>query len=375
MVQFQQEWVAVRAQVRLWGGTCPAVGNRRRTWRQRWGVLLEVFDDEGRRGVGEASPLPGFSRESLEDCRHALEAWCRALPLPVNMLDRGKLPPVMPLPPAARFAAETAFLDVQARRGGISVPRLLSPELSGPIFISKLISGRRVDLLAEQVRRGLAQGFHTFKLKLGGVNDATRDVRLVRRLRAAVPGDWRLRVDLNAAWNLLQWKRLHRGFADAHVELVEDPVAAEELPFLPPSEVPVAADEALKWEKLPWQLAQSRSCLLWVLKPSVLGGFFRCRELSALAQRAGIQCLVSHCFEGPVALAAVRTASLLFGCAQHPQRQPSSDMEPLDAKWQDWYANGVDLHPALAAFPALLVPGGAAAQIYPWDSRGLGVEP
>lgn len=375
MPKLQQEWVVVRAQAQVWGGTCPAVGNRRLTWRQRWGVLLEVFDDEGRRGVGEASPLPGFSRESLEDCRHALEAWCRALPLPVNMSDLTKPLAVMPRPPAARFAVETALLDVQARRGEINLPRLLSRELSGPTFVSRLLFGRRMDLLAEQVRRGLEQGFHTFKLKLGGVKDATRDVRLVQLLRAAVPGDWRLRVDLNAAWNLTQWERFQRGFADARVELVEDPVAAEELPFLSPSDVPVAADEALKREELPWWLAQSRSCLLWVLKPTVLGGFSRCRELFALAQRAGIQCLVSHCFEGPVALAAVRAAALLFGCAQHPERQPLSDSKSFNPKWQDWYANGVDLHPALAAFPALPVPGGAAAELYPWDSRGMGVEP
>ncbi len=398
-MEFMEAWTAVRGQVQVWGGPCPQVGNRRQKWRERWGVLLEVFDEEGRRGLGEASPLPGFSRDTLEECRVALTAWCRALPMTVNMFYFQKPPAVLPLPPAARFAVETALLDLQGKRGDLPVPvtRLLCRELYGPIYVSKLLSGRRVDSLAAQVRRGLAQNFCTFKLKLGGVGYVTEDVKLIEGLRAAVPGGWRLRVDLNGGWSLEQWQRFHAVFEDAQVELVEDPVPVHELGHVVPSRVPIAIDEPLKHEEDVPLLLRARCCSLWVLKPTVLGGFERCRQLRVLAQSRGIQTIVSHCFEGPVGLAAVRAVALLLGGAEHPTAHGADEAQapPPDAagaaeelgpparidgfggtvRWQACYAQGVDLHPALTAFPPLPVPGGGAAELFPWMAGGLGVEP
>lgn len=399
MIDWMDDVVVVRGRVRVWGGACPTVANQRQTWRERWGLLLEVFDEAGARGVGEASPLPSFSRDTLEACRQALEAWCGALPLPVNMSYMVRPPAVMPLPPAARFAVESALLDLQGKRGDLPVPvtRLLCRELYGPIYVSKLLSGRRVDSLATQVRRGLAQNFCTFKLKLGGVGYVSEDVKLIERLRAAVPGGWRLRVDLNGGWNLEQWQRFHKVFEDAQVELVEDPVRVHELGHVLSSRVPIAIDEPLKREEDVPLLLRARCCSLWVLKPTVLGGFERCRQLRFLAQSQGIKTMVSHCFEGPVGLAAVRAVALLLGWAEHPAAHGADEAQasaPDAAKaaeelgpparidgfggtlrWQDWYAQGVDLHPALTAFPPLPVPGGGAAELFPWEAGGLGVEP
>ncbi|MFZ5785756.1 MAG: hypothetical protein ACOY3Y_04870, partial [Acidobacteriota bacterium] len=65
----------VRHRLRRVGGEVPGeVGNRASTWRERHGVLLEVEDDGGARGVGEASPLPGYSPDTLEACEAALAA-------------------------------------------------------------------------------------------------------------------------------------------------------------------------------------------------------------------------------------------------------------------------------------------------------------
>lgn len=376
MIEWMDDVVVVRGKVRVWGGACPTVANQRQKWRERWGVLLEVFDEEGRRGVGEAAPLPGFSWESLEDCREALEAWCSALPLRATTGCRLDRYTAGATPAAAQFAVEMALLDLQGKRGQFQVPvtAYLRWPLHGPTFVSRLLHGRRLISLEAQVRRGLEEGFRTFKVKLGGVGYVNEDVRLVQKLRAAVPGEWRLRVDLNGGWNLEQWESFHRGFAAARVELVEDPVAAEWLPSLPPSAVPVAADEALKWEEMAEALAEAGTCSFWVLKPTLLGGFARCGRLHSLARARGIRCLVSHCFEGPVALAAVRAAALVLGGPPHPDGRLFPET-PWPQHWQVCHADGVDLHPALTAFPALSLPGGGASTIEPWAEPGLGVEP
>ena len=43
--------------------------NASRAWRERRGLLLEICDREGRIGQGEASPLPGFSSDTLAEAR------------------------------------------------------------------------------------------------------------------------------------------------------------------------------------------------------------------------------------------------------------------------------------------------------------------
>jgi hypothetical protein len=46
--------------------------NARRTWTERAAQLITLQSDDGTRGFGEASPLPGFSRDTLEECGAAL---------------------------------------------------------------------------------------------------------------------------------------------------------------------------------------------------------------------------------------------------------------------------------------------------------------
>ena len=46
-----------------------AASNASMAWRQRRGLLLELCDREGRIGQGEASPLPGFSSDTLVEAR------------------------------------------------------------------------------------------------------------------------------------------------------------------------------------------------------------------------------------------------------------------------------------------------------------------
>lgn len=367
----------MRARVRLWGGACPRVGNRRATWRERQGLLLEVFDQEGRRGVGEATPLPGFSGDSLEECQKALEAWCRALPLKVNMADFAGYPAVMPSPPAARFAVESALLDAQGKRGEPPVPvtGLFSSPRGGPIYVSKLLYESNFSSMVEQLRGGVTAGFHTFKLKVGGEGKFADDLRLVRDLRQAVPGSWRLRLDANGSWDLQHAPRYLEQLANWQVELVEDPVPPSQLPHLGAGPIPIAADEALKEERLHLPLLRSGSCQIWVLKPTLVGGFRRCRELSLLAKEFGVGTLFSHSFEGPVGLAAVRAVARLWGWAPQPRGDSFQPGSRGEVRRGDCLAHGVDLHPALAAFPPLAVPGGAAAELDRWEAGGLGVEP
>ena len=54
------------------GGVEGDTSNASVEWRERRALLLELTDREGRVGQGEASPLPGFSSDTLDECRTQL---------------------------------------------------------------------------------------------------------------------------------------------------------------------------------------------------------------------------------------------------------------------------------------------------------------
>ena len=108
-----------------------AARNARRRWTERQGVLLRLGAG-AQVGLGEASPLPGYSPETLGDAARALGALRldglgdalagdlgSALAFADVALEAGA-------PPSARHALETALLDLWSRRQGQPAWRALA---------------------------------------------------------------------------------------------------------------------------------------------------------------------------------------------------------------------------------------------------------
>jgi L-alanine-DL-glutamate epimerase-like enolase superfamily enzyme len=88
-----------------------------------------------------------------------------------------------------------------------------------------------------------------------------------------------------------------------------------------------------------------------VLKPMVLGGLSRCIELARHAAALNLGVVISHSFDGPVALVAAAALALAL-----PTR----------------IAQGLAPHPGLAAWPHIPLPiKDATLQV--WRSPGLGL--
>src|SRR5262245_12902600 len=87
-------------------------------------LWLELTDDQGRTGLGEASPLAPFSSDNNVTCASALaNIHARLAPLsldvpPAEAIVRAIAPiaPALAMVPAARFALETALLDLLGQR-------------------------------------------------------------------------------------------------------------------------------------------------------------------------------------------------------------------------------------------------------------------
>lgn len=303
-------------------------------------VCLRAGD---RMGVGEATPLPGYSTDDVEQAGAALAALSEPPRLDAGdvygWLGRlGRL-----ASPAAQCAIETAAFDLAGKLRDQPVRALLCPrERFAAVPVNALIS----DLAGADL--ALERGITTLKLKLGRQPFA-RELAMLHDVRARAGAGVHVRADVNRGWSPEQAPGHLTALAELELEYVEEPVPSAALPQLD-SPLPLAADESLA------ELAASRvldnpAVRVLVLKPMLLGGLVRCIELATVARAAGAEVVVSHMMDGPIALAACAELALALG----PR-----------------LACGLAPHRGLERWPAIAIPQLAASAIEPADVVGLG---
>jgi L-alanine-DL-glutamate epimerase-like enolase superfamily enzyme len=161
----------------------------------------------------------------------------------------------------------------------------------------------------------------------------------------------RLRLDANQSWSTVQAQYACRALACMDVEFIEEPCRNLRRPL--DTDIAIALDESLRGRRLEAieGLVRETGARVVVLKPMVLGGLTHCLELGRRAAALGVGVVVSHCFDGPVALiaAGVLALTLPTSCAQ-----------------------GLAPHAGLAAWPPVRLPIDGAA-LRAWVQPGLAV--
>lgn len=337
------------------------VHNAQRSWSARRGLLVELRAQDGWRGFGEASPLPGYSQDDLEQTRAALQrcAWGDVLAANTAREICDSVARVIPSDArAARFGAQTAALDLLGKRRGVPLWQLLCESWPGiearPTELTALLDRADLQNAQHECEAARGRGIRSLKLKVGRCDAFARELATLRTIRERWP-ELRLRLDANRAWSSARANEYLAQLAPYGPEFVEEPVAAERLPDLKHVPVALALDESLhRGRDLRPLLRYKRACRLEVivLKPTALGGFDICCELADQARSAGMDVVVSHVFEGPVGFLATATLALVLNS---PGR-----------------AAGMDVHAAVADQRLPMIEG---AIIVPGLVPGLGWAP
>lgn len=286
----------------------------------REGLLVRV-DLGDATGVGEATPLPGWT-ESPTECRTALE----------RARDEGTQPG--PEAPAARHGVTLAYRDAFAQRSGHSVAATLARKRAGAadgdddgiaaasVPVNATVGDGCVGDTVAAAKAAVDSGYRTAKLKVGAraVDEDIERVRAVADAVAAGDGDedagdraLALRVDANGAWDRPTGRR---ALADLEgiVEYVEQPLPADDLAghaALRGVGAPVALDESLTQYRIGEVIAAGAADAV-VLKPMALGGPSRALAAGRAAAQAGIDPVVTTTIDAAVArTAAAHVAAAL----------------------------------------------------------------
>ena len=276
--------------------------------RARDGLLLELVGEDGASGWGEASPLPGFSREGIGNAARSLLALGpRALGLDLS----GRGPDPAGLPPSVAFGFEAAWWSLRAAAEGLALPGVLDSRTRGSVGVAALLSGERVLEDAAQAR---GDGYRAVKLKVGG-GTVEGDAALASGVAERVGNGVALRLDANRAWSLAEAERFVSLLDGVPFEYLEEPLARpEELAELVRrTGVSVALDESLV-DREPEALGDLAYAGAVVLKPTMLG-LSRTMGFAGEASRLGMTPVPSASYESGVGTAALVALAAAVGDA------------------------------------------------------------
>ncbi len=250
----------------------------RGTLTQREMVLLRLRNEEGLVGLGEAVPLSLRGGASLATVIGELKELAGREQLDERALRANT--PKFSAP--ARCAALTALLDLRGKKAGTT------SDAQAVECNATLVAGEPTDVAAD-AERWAAEGFRTFKLKLG----AGDDVDQVRAVRGAVGPEAKVRVDANAAWDTRTAMRVLSAIEPLEIELVEQPAAtlADLAEIGAATSIPIAGDESIGSRDEAEEAVRAGACDIAATKLSKVGGPEEAIEISSA-------------LDGPVGIAA-----------------------------------------------------------------------
>jgi o-succinylbenzoate synthase len=277
----------------------------RGTLTQRELVLLRLRDANDLVGLGEAVPLSLRGGASLAQVVGELEGLGGLEELDEATI-RGS---AAELSPPSRCAALTALLDLRGRAAAEGSPFVGPSPTKGERTAIRcnatLVAGDPASVVSEG-ERWAADGFSTFKLKLGTGDDAAQ----VRAVREALGPRARIRVDANGAWDLETARRILAEIEPYEIELAEQPVAAvaEAAELAASTPIPLAADESVETRADAVRVAASGAFAMTGIKLSKVGGPEEAMEIAEV-----LPAYMTSALDGPVGIAAAVQAAQSLG--------------------------------------------------------------
>ena len=311
--------------------------------RFRSGFLVSITAG-GHTGWGEASPLPGWSRNSLLQTETALRPALEAIGTDAESAVAAVIASLEHAP-HARAAVAGAWADLQARQAGKTLAAHLvestgagrsrstgagraetsGKRRSGPapyeeVAVNALITADAPDDVESEAQDAVKAGFRAVKLKVGRAEPAT-DVDRVRAARAGLGPEAELRLDANGAWDQATAVEVLGRVQDCNIAYCEEPVAGIEAIAAVGrrSPIPVAVDESIRSEFDAGRALELGVSTL-IVKPQALGGPDVALAIAARTREAGASVVVTSFLDSAVGLAhALHVAAAADAAASHRQ--------------------------------------------------------
>ena len=175
-------------------------------------VLAHATDDDGRAGWGEATLLTGYTEETInQSYRLACDTAKSVVGTSVENAKRT----IESLLPAFPFTVTALFTALEMLEG--SALLRIPDHVRVPLLA--LLHGDSATALETEIEAHLANGYHTFKLKVGF--DADKDLSKTRVAQSILAGRGKIRIDANQGYSITDACRFAAALIPDDIELLE----------------------------------------------------------------------------------------------------------------------------------------------------------
>jgi L-Ala-D/L-Glu epimerase len=207
---------------------------------EHFDTLVVQCESDERIGLGEATVLTGYTEETIED------SWRAAIDLAAVLRGRptDEARRVLGLEASGRPFTATAFGTAIEMLEGSGYLRI---ERTTPVPLLAVLNASGEDALREEYERLFAEGYRTFKVKVGFGLD--KDLAHVARVQKLTAGRARIRIDANQGYRAAEGVAFVRRLDPADIELFEQPCAAGDweahMEVARAARVPMMLDESI----------------------------------------------------------------------------------------------------------------------------------
>jgi len=192
----------------------------------RTGTII-TFEQNEITAIGEISPLPGFSKESLDDCIEFISENKKDLDTSFQRPNEreklfDKLLDKAAELPSLRFGLDFLHHDFNSKNNNQSLLTYLFRNTDKTAININGVIGS--DSISKSISRAVELselGFKTLKLKVG-VNES-KELELIRILRSKFP-DLKIRIDANMAWSVDEAISFLNKVSPYGIEYCEEPL-------------------------------------------------------------------------------------------------------------------------------------------------------
>ena len=284
------------------------------TYHTRRGVIIKLSDDSATLGIGEAAPLPGFSRDTFESMCQGIDEFVSGIRIRGFDYVREYIETCEDQPSFV-FGLGTALESAQASALALPLSKWLAKQAATSVPVNGLLGDAEPGPISGQAARQWRAGHRTFKVKVA-VGSPQRDIERIQAVVDAVP-EATLRLDANGGWTIDQARIVLDAISPARIDFIEQPLSTglvkESWALCRDRGLRLALDEEVSTVEDAMSVIDRRACDVIILKPMVLGSLRASYLIALAAQGRAMEVVYTSSWESDIGIAATLHLAAALG--------------------------------------------------------------
>ncbi len=305
-------------------------------------VVVMIKTDSGEIGYGSAASTPAITGDTTESIIYAIQNIIAPKLIGKSISEFNNLlsmvDNVLPKNTSPKAAIDIALHDLFAKQCGLPLYKMLGGS-NNTINTCITISVKKPEEMVNDAITLNNSGFNLIKIKLGLNPD--EDLARVKEIRNALGFDVRLLVDANQGWNYKDAIRVINGLEEFKIEIVEQPVKADNLIDLKyitdTTNHFIMADEACFSTTDAMNIAKNHAANGVNIKLMKSGGIANANSIYNIAKSNNLGVMVGSMLESPIGVAAIASFALSKNDIMY------ADLDPIALIKENYVLGGAQL--------------------------------